>query len=106
MLVIIDEHLVSEVNDVNEVNVLAGMMRVRGGGTSFVTCSRAVEEEQEYESRVEKRKREEKEGKIECSEYICRNRKVIEHGPLGSTYVVSCSYVCACWLVPFTRALL
>lgn len=32
MWVIIDEHLVSEVNG---VNVLAGMMRVRGGGRAI-----------------------------------------------------------------------
>ena len=99
MWVIIDEHLVSEVN---EVNVLAGEMRVRGGGTSSTTCSGAVEEEQEYESRVEKRKREEKERKIECGEYICSINQAVEHGPLGSTYVVSC--VCLCVLVPFTYA--
>jgi len=82
---------------VNGVNVLAGEMRVRGGGTSFTTCSGAVEE-QECESRVDKRKREEKEGKIDCSEYISSNRKVIVHGPFRE-YVVSC----VCVLVPFTH---
>ena len=91
MWVIIDVHLVSEVNG---VNVLAGMMRVRGGGTSYTACSGAVEE-QECESRVEKHKREEKEGKIDCSEYI--STVVIERSLCTDLFGSMLYHVCACW---------